>query len=383
MQFRGWQFATLFFMSYQSLMITIRIQRLEIIAFIFILLGRAESSETQLNITLDSYSEPVSIHTFTRDWNSKYQDGQHAFLHGRAELSQQNSRNELALLWRYDYLLDFTKDTAEIYNAYKKGLPPELQKTYLAKVNAKHIRALGIRWSPKFQVNKKLNILPGFNFLRGETFTDGSVQGSTRFIGSGFSKNDFGNTAINVNYHYDRPLLHEKDLDWDPKTPVGYGASLDLKLEYTPSIQSSLVLHLYDIFGKIYWQHAPKTQYEFDYKPKPQSYNLTGALAIDDRYTQELPMCATFTADFNKTNPWRAGFNLQTNQYVWLGQIYVGRQYINYLTKLIMEPQTHALGIGIEHAYLRLRWLADSLKTNEAHRLGFEISLRVPFGETQ
>jgi hypothetical protein len=163
--------------------------------------------------------------------------------------------------------------------------------------------------------------------------------------------------------------------------PTGYGASLDLNIEYQPSYQSKLSLNLYDVWGRIYWRDVPTTQYDFSYKPK--SYDFTGGLSIDKSYIQKLPLRGTFTADFNTQGTWRTGFSLQANRYMWLGQFYGGYQLNNWFSKFLVEPQTQALGISIEHPNVRLRWLADSLRTNQAHRLGLDLSLRLPFGRSE
>ena len=358
-------------------------RRLSYSSLFFLFINCAWSTEPQLNITIDSYSEPVSIYQFTRNWNGQFKGGQHAILHGRAELFQQNTQHELALLWRYDYLVNFSEDTAEIYNAYKKELAPNVRQKYLGYLSASHTSALGIRWSPKFQPTTNLIISPGINILKGKKLTEGSVQGITQFIGTGFSGKDFGDTNVSVNYHYDHPLLHEKDINWYPPLPTGYGASLDLKVKYQPTNDSALTLNLYDVLGKIYWKDVPRTLYDFSYTPNPRSFSLAGGLSIDDQFTQKLPIRGTFEADFGTHSNWRTGFSLQADRDVWLGQVSLGYQKNKWLKKLIIEPQTQAMGISIENQYIKLRWLTDALKTDQAHRLGLDISLHLPFGKPE
>lgn len=301
-------------------------------------------------------------------------------LHGRAELSHQDLQHEFALIWRYDYLIDFSEDAAEVYNAYKKELSPSLKKEYLGNLSASHTSALGLRWAPKFHPANNLIIFPALNLLKGKKLTEGSIQGITQFIGAGFSGNDIGDTSINISYHYDHPLIHERDLDWYPPSPVGYGASLDLRFIYKPIEASLISLNLYDVIGEIYWKEVPKTLYDFSYTNKPKSFNLNGVLSIDDRFTQKLPMHGTFAADLRVQNKWHAGLSLQGDRYVWLAQVYAGYQHNDWLTKILVEPQSQAFGVNIEHQYFSLRWLSDSLKADQAHRLGLDASVRIPFG---
>jgi hypothetical protein len=37
------------------------------------------------------------------------------------------------------------------------------------------------------------------------------------------------------------------------------------------------------------------------------------------------------------------------------------------------EPQTHALGLSIQHDYFGVKYIADNLNTNQAKRMGAQL----------
>jgi len=339
----------------------------------------AYAGNTILKVDIDGYSEPISIHDFTRHWQGDFQGGRHAFLLGRAELTYQEEKHEMSLIWRYDYLLNFSKDTAEIYNAYSKNLLPNTQRNYDLNLTANYTEARGIRWTPRLKMDNGLTISPGINVLQGNKLTDGHVSGNTLFSKAGFGGNDFKTADLSIDYRYSRPELHEEELNWQPNKPTGIGGSLDLRVDWQPNEYKHIAVQLYDVYGQINWHKTPATQYHFNYQSAPQSYNLTGQLGLDDQYIQHLPMRGILTGDFANKTPWLSGFVVNANRYIWLGQLYVGYQSENFLTKFIIEPQTKSFGLDLSNSYLEFRWLADSINTNNAYRLGAALSIRIPF----
>lgn len=334
----------------------------------------AAAADLSLHVEADGYAEPVSIQDFTHHWQGRFSGGRHAFLQGRAELTRRDAGQELGLLWRYDYLLDFTPDTAELYNAYAKGLAPDTGRAYGLGVTARYSEALGVRWSPVFQWQPGLTVTPGFNLLQGYKLTDGGLGGSARFRQPGFSGADFQGAELAVDYHYDEPQLYEEKLGWHPRNPDGWGYSLDLRADWRPDDRRSLTLQLYDVYGRLHWRQAPRTQYQFDYQAVPAAHQLTGQLETDDHYTQVLPMRGRLSGEYRLNERWQAGWQLDANRYVRLGQVSAGYSVGAWTGSLLWEPQTGALGVALAHPGFRCRWLADSLNTNRARRLGISLA---------
>ena len=336
-------------------------------------------ADTAFTLEADSYAGPVAIRDFTRHWRGDYQGGSDAFLQGRAELTRRDDRQEFALLWRYDYLLSFPPATADLYHRYATGRPPVTGSAYPVAITARYAEAGGARWSPVLHIGPDIRIMPGINLLKGYKLTDGTVDGSVVFQGAGFGGRDVGSAGLGVDYHYDEPQLYEDRLGWHPRNPQGEGASLDLRADWTPDQRRRVSLQLYDVYGLIRWRDVPSTRYRFRYTSNPQDHALDGQLQVDSRFDQRLWMRGSLSARYEWPSGWQAGARLDANRDVMLAQVAGGYRAGAWTGRLLWEPGTGALGAEIVHPCLTLRWLADSLNTNRARRLGVTLAASVPW----
>lgn len=331
------------------------------------------STEIGFNLEVDAYAQPVSINAFTSNWHDTLKSGDSAFLQGRAELFTQQNNHQLSLLWRYDYLLDFSEQTAQLYHTYANDKSPIANKIYPLKIKAKYSENYGVRWLQQFKSTSNFQWAVGLNLLKGYKLTDGNVEGSVLFLKPSFAVKDIKNAQLDVFYHYDEPQLQEQQLEWHPRNPSGLGFSIDAEVAW--QIQSNLALNLilYDVYGRLYWQDVASTQYNLSCECSLFNHNIEGQLAIDSRYTQDLSTHGQLNLDYQYNKLWSVGLKSSFNQQMALWQPSIAYQYKTWQTRFLIEPQTHALGVEVKNSYMYLRWLADDLNTNQAHRLGLSL----------
>ena len=71
-------------------------------------------------VQADVYSQPLSIHAFTDDWDDpNFKSGKNAFAHGLMQLGVKQGQWDFSWIWRYDYVLRFSPDTAKLYYQVK------------------------------------------------------------------------------------------------------------------------------------------------------------------------------------------------------------------------------------------------------------------------
>ncbi|MFO1391851.1 MAG: hypothetical protein U1E94_06540 [Agitococcus sp.] len=345
-----------------------------LIALYYAVSGHA-SQNTTFKFSIDTYSAPVSIHAFTSDWHDDLKSGDNAFLHGLAELSIQNTQRKLSLLWRYDYLLDFDEQTAQLYHAYANDYAPKVSTAYPLHIKAKYSESYGVQWLQKFHFKPNITLGIGLSLLKGYKITDGQLDGTVFLQQAGFKVKDIQQANANVNYYYDEPQLQEEQLDWHPRNPSAMGFSINTTLIWQLTPQWLLNAQIDDIYGRLYWKDIPTTQYNLSCKCSNFIHNIDGQLAVANKYTQHLQPLAKVQLSYSGAQNWHAELNTVSNTQMTLVQGAWGYQYASWQGLLLLEPQTHAIGIELRHPNWHLRWLTDNLNSNQAHRLGLSLGV--------
>lgn len=336
----------------------------------------ASADNINVNININAYSEPVSIHAFTDDWHDTLKKGDNAFLQGRAVISTKNIIRELSILWRYDYLLDFSPQTAAIYHAYKNNNLPQTQQNYPLFIKARYSESYGVRWLQLFNIQPDIKLGLGLNLLKGYKMTDGQLQGNVIFNQQGFKIKDINQMQMDINYYYDEPQLKEEQLEWYPQNPNALGFSVDAELDWQINPKTHFYMALNDIYGRLYWQDIPTTQYNASCQCYQFVHNVEGQLAIENKYTQKLLINGQSKLNYQYNDDYIAEFGVLFNKdiFLWQGSI---KYNINntWQTGLLLEPQTQALGIELKSKEIYVYYLADNINTNKAHRLGIGLGI--------
>lgn len=328
-----------------------------------------------VRVEADAFAAPVSIHAFTDDWHDKLEHGHIAFLDSDAEVGFRDAQSTLSLVRRYDYLLHFTDDTARIYYQYKNQLPPDVGRNYPLEVRLRHVESKGVRYAYNYKSEEpdRLQVDVGLSLLQGLQLTDGELTGNAEFLSPTADITSIQSLVANIDYHYSQPALHEQRLGWNPDAPDGYGYSLDLALRARLGEHWHLNASLLNVLGEMYWSRVPVTHYVVTCQCYLGSYRTNGVLQYDDHFNQQLPLVGRSELRYEPGQSWYLVAGAFYNPLVLLGSAGVGYRYGIVQTQLSVEPQTHSLSFRYEHRHIGLRWQADTLNFNKAHRLGADI----------
>lgn len=332
--------------------------------------------------TVHSPAQPIAA--FIKDWDAPLDAGEHAYAQARASLNVRPADSAISygLVWRYDYLMSFNQETADLYWQYQNKQIPNQNQTYALQLEAKHNERVGAnigftqQISPNWQLTSYANIWQGLHVLEGAA--RGSVTSQAFSEGEVVKNIDrLNKTETYVDYYYDKPALGEEDLNWYPEKPAGYGYSLDLNLTGELSERTQLSIRGYDILGRMHWRDTPSTAYILDYDIDRGTTDKTRGQLNTDNVTQTLPWRVEGSLMHQLNDQWQLGAHAQANDIQNLYQLSAGYQVANanfpvILTGLI-EPQTKALGLAIDSKYGGIKLLTDSLDSEEAKRS--EISL--------
>ncbi|MDE2421034.1 MAG: hypothetical protein KGO49_07635 [Gammaproteobacteria bacterium] len=334
-------------------------------------------TEISFNVDADLYSAPLPIHTFTDHWRgAPLENGKTAFAQGKMELKQQQDTLQYSLVWRYDYLLHFTPDTAKLYYQIQNNLPLDTASQYDLLIKASFLESQGFRFGKIWELNPNWHLNAGFTILRGQHFLQGdfSGDGQTNTNNAQQALNNVNYLQAGINYYYDKPVLKEKTLGWNPANPTGYGAALDVALSglITPEIKLDLSV---ENIGKMWWQKAPNTTYSMTYNINTlPHFNIDGQLSDDRSFTQPLPYQFNGALAYQPIQqPWSTSLSVNGNQLIQLWQLNTYHDFWNQKFGFHIEPQTKTYGLSIGNKNYGLRYMTDDLNTNKAHRLSLSL----------
>lgn len=330
--------------------------------------------------TAHSPAQPIT--EFIDGWRAPLDKGKHAYAQGRMalDIKPMNSAISYGLGWRYDYLMRFSPETAQVYWQYENKASPTSAEEYPLYLEAVHNERVGAnigysyQLAPNWQLQARGNLWQGLHALEGEI----KGQLSSQALEAGANIRDSVNNAdLFVDYYYDEPALGEENLNWHPDDPKGYGYSLDLQLSGKLNEATSVEVAGYDLAGRMKWRDMPSTRYALDYDVNDRPlYTLEGQLLTKD-VTQTLPWRIEGSIRHQLNPQWQLGAHAQVNDIQTLYQLSAGYHPINSPIPIkvtgLVEPQTKAIGVAVDSKFAGIKVIMDDIKFDEAKRS--EISL--------
>lgn len=338
-----------------------------------LLLSVDAMAQSQLLVQADLYSEPLPIQSFIDEWQDPhFKTGKVAFAQGIMEIRQQQQHWQYGLVWNYDYLLKFTPDTATLYYQIQNDLPLDSASQYDLGINVQYIESAGFRLGRVWQSSPDWQITTGISLLQGRHFLHGNFEGQGN-TGTFQQKilNQVNAAQASLNYFYDRPALHEDELGWNPKKPLGYGMALDVELagQITPEI--GVNINMRNALAYMRWDKAPNSAYRASYKPERlPSFDIQGRLDNNKTLTQRIPYQLETSLHYHvATQPLSFSITHLANPYTRLWQLNSFYQLSHYQIGVHAEPQTSSYGLSLQHKNFGMRYMTDDLNTNQAKRL--------------
>lgn len=255
------------------------------------------------SIDLFAYSEPVSIDEFATDFDDDLEDGETAFTHDRLELGVSWKGFRIGYVHRFDYVTEFTEDTALFHHSEKNNIVLPTNREYDLLLDVERLEAkgfeIGYEWNfyegmtidVSYSYYSDLSQLQsGFAGVRGdlEPFDAQFLADAQAVIdGLSFANRDLTpliNLAqdiqanLRIDYAYDEPKfdepLYRVPNITGPQNPVitgvnfaepdGTGYSVDVGFNWQVNEQLNVNVELIDIANEFNWDNAPTTRTTFN-----------------------------------------------------------------------------------------------------------------------
>lgn len=202
----------------------------------------------------NNYATTGSIENLQQGLKKSYQPGQLAFSLARYSsgifVNTGQQSYSLGYLYRDDYFLTFSKDTARLLHDINSQQNFDTPQDYQISLQAKHLRAEGLQLTLQQDI-AALQIYASLSLLRADQITEGNISGHVSST-DGNSYN--GNIDINDIYQKD-PLFARHT-----SRQYGYGYSLDFTMRYRSTLGTQLSYKVQDVSSLIQWQNAPYTK---------------------------------------------------------------------------------------------------------------------------
>lgn len=334
----------------------------------------------QSYLTLHSftYVEPIAIQDAFHNNTKHFDGGETALTHNWVEIGAAYNSFGVGLVGRYDYELEFSKDTAEFYYLTNNKKPLHQGREYNLDLDAKYIQSTGVRFSYAYALNPNTNINVGVSYLTGVRLTDGSIHGRALAL----AQNDY-DFQFDVNYFYSKDSLFDRDVT----PPDGNGYSIDLAMDWDITQNLATNLRIIDLIGRIYWNNAPYTTAvaNSDVKEYDQNgyviYNPVLSGFEDNRnYAQKLNPQVNALVSYHWSYRLAAlaqAYSFKAADFYQLGIRYDFSD-TSHISALYML-ETGAVSLGYKMQYFDILITSDSLDTDKSHTFGLTVNISTAF----
>ncbi len=208
-------------------------------------------NEVYVESTMYGHSETSSIKQIVFDEfkGSNYAGGERSFTHNIWEAGTRVDRFKIAALARYDYVLNYTQDLAELVYADKNDKIIETNREYDLYLDVLHARTYGFKFGYLFSLSSSLDMGVDVSALKLGSFMDGHIKGDILVGDDSYDGN------ILLDYAYDQDELLDRQAD----KPTGYGYAVDVRWNLRVNEYVTIDAEILDLFGRIEIDRAPFT----------------------------------------------------------------------------------------------------------------------------
>lgn len=197
------------------------------------------------------YSETAPIAQIVLDdfEGAEFDGGTRSFTHNRWESGVVHNGIKFALIARYDYVLDYSEDLAELVYREKNDLPIQTNRAYEVYIDALYARTAGLKLGYEIQPQPGLFLGVDVSALQVSDFLDGTIKGNV-LVGD-----DSYIGEIGLDYVYTKDKL----LDRIAEKPSGRGYAVDLAMKFQASDNLDLSMEVKDLTSRLKFERAPFT----------------------------------------------------------------------------------------------------------------------------
>ena len=335
------------------------------------------------------HSEPVSASAFIGDWDDALVSGENVFTYNYFEFGAEYKQYRIARIFRYDYILTFNEQTAELFYRDKNDLPIDKSEHYELFLAPQYIRSQGILFAYRFELSSRFSADIAITYLQGVELLDGEANVSVS--GADFVDGKVDNANVAANYHYSEPELGEQERDyyyaesnsfepWAPIKPKGKGFSSSLNLKWQATDALYMALQVDDLYHKVSWKQSPYTYDRYDYSPNvnvfPQFIGKLGLETFKQRLDPRVKLMVDY--DLNDTfSIWSMYFHMPIKDFQQLG---LQADLMSTRWRISYDFEAEAIGLTIINRFINLDLLSDDyLNYKNAHTLKIKLGIHLPF----
>ncbi len=352
------------------------------ILFLWLFAGSLQAmAGLEVYATVDSftYSEPVTIKAALNELQGDYRSGELAFTHEQGEIGFKYNNWSLGFLVRYDLYSRFHPDTAELLYLSENDLPVELERSFQLDMEVSRLRSTGLKLAYGFVPSSYFRGHVAASYLKTSQLLDGNVSGvlttqaDGKYSGQG-----------RIDYVYDEDLVLEREV----RAPSGDGVTFDVGFNWRLSELLELDVDLQDLYSRIVWHRAPRTQGDLNSNVIDLDENgvinnaraLYSATDSFQTFIQRLSKRETVTLKWTMTERFYSGvqfFRFEGADFPrFIGGFNVGE---NTEWRAMYDLKTRALGLGVQSDYIKLFLLSDTLDPSKAHVFALNAGVNVSF----
>lgn len=216
-----------------------------------ITLAEIVKQEVYVETKMYGHSETAAIKQIVLDEfeGSDYAGGKGSFTHNVWESGVRFDGFKIAAIARYDYVLNYTTDVAELVYADKNDKKIETNRSYDLYLDIFHARTYGFKVGYSFSLLPSLIMDVDISALKVASFMDGSLNGNVLV----------GDDSYDGDIYLDYVYTKDKLLDRITAKPNGYGYALDLRWAFQANDRLNIDAKILDLFSQIKIDRAPFT----------------------------------------------------------------------------------------------------------------------------
>ncbi len=336
------------------------------------------SQSTYVELESFFYSDPVPIKSLSNGWKSDYKSGDAIFTFDRVETGIAWDNWKMGLFYRYDYVLKFRPDTAEIVYKTKNKLPLQPGEEFAVLLEMNGVRTRGARLAHQIPIRDDLVIQTSFSLMEGIEYLDGRMEGNVTAI----AEKDY-DFLFDIYYAYSQDVFFDRDTT----TPRSKGYSLDLSLSWQPNNDWLLLLEANDFWNQIIWFDSPFTSATgassnkiFDSDGYVRYNPVISGLEGNSKHKQKLNRKIFVSSDFklnNEIHMLSEYRDFEVKQFFSIG----GAWHLKDSDSIqgLYDVVSDSFRIGFSSQQLSVSLETDSLRLNSARVFSFNAAYQYQF----
>ncbi len=340
-----------------------------------------EHGQVSTQINTLSYAENNSVYDLLQGNASYFSESENAFTFNEVALTTQYRGFSFSLFQRYEWFLNYSRDTLPFYGTTENGTFIEQNRTYNLQLNAVKLDAQGLRFAYLYPISQ-FRFYAAASYYQANSFLDGTIKGNVSKNDTCINERDCYFGKLDLSYFYTEDVLLGRNTS-KPNSLYGFG--VDAGADWSINERLSISLLIQDAYSKIVWENAPYTKATATTATSivTDGYvKLNPAISGVEKnktYTQHLPTKTTLQASYiyNLSHQLSA-----TTFYAYGASItHLSYQYHqeNSLYGFKLYPLESAIGINYSNQYIDFGVSSNPFELNKSELYAFHFGLRIPF----